>query len=141
MPDIVVKWSKIAGRGVFANRNFKKGEKVIQWDISHQLLPYEIKKLPEKIKKYIAFFNGLYILMQTPGKYVNHSCDPNTTTRNFCDVAIRDINKGEEITGNYLENELPGFEMECKCGSKNCQGVIRKSMEQIIDEKNNGGAK
>ena len=35
MVDVAVKKSKIEGLGVFALRDFKKGEIVIKWDIAH----------------------------------------------------------------------------------------------------------
>ena len=126
MSDVIAKKSKIEGLGVFASRNFKKGEVVIKWDISHQLTSAEVKKLPESQKRYVAFLDGKYILMQSPARYVNHSCDANTYTDNFCDVAKRDIKKGEEITSDYSETETPGFEMKCNCGSKNCRKIIKR---------------
>ena len=125
MSDIIVKKSKIDGKGVFAGRDFKQGEIVIKWNVSHKINPKEIKKLSEQEKNYVAFFNGKYIIMQSPAKYVNHSCDANTYAKNFCDVAKRNIKKGEEITGDYSENELSGFEMKCNCGSKNCKKLIK----------------
>ena len=126
MTDVIVKKSKIEGLGVFASRSFKKGEVVIKWDISHQLTAEEVKKLAETEKKYVAYMNGKYILMQPPARYVNHSCDANTYAGNFCDIAKRNIKKGEEITGDYSEDETPGFEMKCSCGSKNCRKVIKR---------------
>jgi len=36
------------------------------------------------------------------------------------------IKEGEEITGDYSEDLLPGEELECNCGSRKCRGVIRK---------------
>ena len=130
MADIVIKKSKIEGKGVFAARNFKKGETVIKWDISHQLTPQEVKRLPKKKKKYVAYINEKYILMQPPAKYVNHSCDANTYANHFCDIAKRNIKKGEEITGDYSEDETPGFEMKCNCGSKNCRKIIKRILPE-----------
>lgn len=126
MTDVIVKKSKIEGLGVFASRNFKKGEVVIKWDVSHQLTSEEVKNLQTQEKRYVAFLDGKYILMQPPARYVNHSCDVNTYAKNFCDIAKRDIKKGEEITGDYSENETPGFEMVCHCGSKNCCKIIKR---------------
>lgn len=123
--DVIVKKSKIEGLGVFASRDFKKGEIVIKWDISHQLTSDKIKEITEKEKKYVAHSNDKYILMQSPAKYVNHSCDANTYAENFCDVAKKNIKKGEEITGDYSEEGIPGEVMVCKCKSKNCRGVIK----------------
>jgi SET domain-containing protein len=126
MADVVVKKSKIEGVGVFASRNFKKGEVVIKWDISHQLTLKEFQKISKEEKRYVAHLEGKYILMQSPARYVNHSCNANTYTHNFCDVAKQDIKKGEEITGDYSENETPSFEMVCHCGSKNCRKIIKR---------------
>jgi SET domain-containing protein len=123
--DFIVNKSKIEGKGVFAACDFKKGEIVLRWDISHELTAEEVKELPEKEKGYVAFMNGKYILMQPPARYVNHSCEANTYAENFCDIAKSDIKKGEEITGDYSENEVPGFEMKCNCGSRKCRGTIR----------------
>lgn len=125
MRDIIVKKSKIHRKGVFANRDFKKGEVILKWDTSYKLIKEEVDKLPEKEKIYVSYFKGKYILMQPPEKYVNHSCDANTTAKNFCDVAKRDIKKGEEITGDYSEELLPGEVIKCNCGSKKCRGVIK----------------
>jgi len=69
--------------------------------------------------------DGKYVIMQDPEKYVNHSCDANTTAKQFCDIAKRDIKKGEEITANYKEELSPSTEMKCNCGSKNCVGIVR----------------
>lgn len=126
MAEVIVKRSKIEGLGVFALRNFKKGETVIKWDTSNQLTSEEVKSLPESEKKYISFLDGKNILMQPPARYVNHSCDANTEVDNFCDVAKRDIKKGEEITSDYSETETPDFEMVCHCGSKNCRQIIKR---------------
>ena len=127
--EIIVKKSRIEGKGVFASRDFKKGEVVIKWDISHELRPEELKGLPEKEKRYVTNIGGKIILMQPPARYVNHSCDANTHAHNFCDVATRDIKKGEEITANYSETMGPDESMECNCGGKNCRRLIQANFK------------
>jgi hypothetical protein len=123
--DVAVKKSKIHGKGVFALRNFKKGEAVLNWDTSHILSKEEVVKLSNKEKEYVSLLKGRHVVMQEPEKYLNHSCDANTNVGDFCDVAVRDIKKGEEITTDYIKGAPPGFKMLCTCGSKNCRGVIR----------------
>lgn len=123
--SVLIKDSKITGKGVFADRDFKKGETVLKWDLSNQLLKKEVEKLSNEERVYISFINGKYTIMQEPEKYVNHSCDSNTYAKDFQDIAKRDIGRGEEITSDYSDCEVPGFKMECKCGSKNCKRVIR----------------
>ena len=56
---------------------------MIKWDISHQLTPEEVEKLPESEKRYVAGLEGKLILMQPPARYVNHSCDANTHAEKF----------------------------------------------------------
>src|SRR3989344_4136950 len=61
--DLAVKKSKIEGKGVFADRDFKKGEIIIKWNISHQLAPEEAKKLPESEKRLLVYFREKNILI------------------------------------------------------------------------------
>ena len=84
----------------------------------------ELKKVPESKKKYVFYNKGKVVYMQPPERYVNHSCNANTKILNSCDVAIRDIKNGEEITSDYSEDLPPDFKMKCNCGSKNCRGII-----------------
>ncbi|HII39524.1 TPA: SET domain-containing protein [Candidatus Micrarchaeota archaeon] len=59
--------------------------------------------------------------MRPPGRFVNHSCSPNTHAKDFCDVANKDIAEGEEITADYRETSPGGLnEFKCNCGSKRC---------------------
>ena len=124
MEHVIVKDSKIHGKGVFASRKFKKGEVVLKWNTSHEVTPEQVKDLPENEKRYVTYMDRKYIIMQRPERYVNHSCDANTTAKNHCDIAKRDINKGEEITADYSEECIPSLRMKCNCGSKKCRRII-----------------
>jgi hypothetical protein len=126
MADIIIKDSKIEGKGVFADRKFQKGEVVLKWDTSRILGQDEVDELDEHEKRYLSPFHGKFLLQNPPARYVNHSCDPNTKVVDECsDVAIRDIKKGEEITSDYSLFNIPGPAMRCKCGSKKCRGIIK----------------
>ena len=125
MSDIVVKESKIHGKGVFANRDFEKGEIVIRYKLK-QLTRKEFEDLPKSEKHFTSFQEGKYWLFSTPERYVNHSCEPNVNP-NFKekhDFAIKDIKKGEEIVTDYTKDDVPGLNMGCNCGSKNCKRII-----------------
>lgn len=126
MSDVIVKDSRIQGKGAFANRDFKEGETVIKWDISHTLTKEELKNASEEEKRYVTEMDGIIIVMKSPEKYVNHSCEPNTIVKNYSDVARKDIKKGEEITGNFLEEGSLEVPFNCNCGSENCKGNIGK---------------
>ncbi len=123
MFEVIVKKSKIQGKGVFAGRDFKKGEIVLKWNPT-KLKKTQFSEISSQNKKYVSYFKNEAFLMNSPEKFVNHSCNPNTFTKKFCDVAKRQIKKGEEITTNYSK-EVKGLDMLCNCGSKNCKKLIK----------------
>lgn len=81
--------------------------------------------MPEEEKHYTSKENGKYFLFPSPERYVNHSCNENTNPKNKCDIAIKNIKKGEEITTDYKKDDVPNLNMRCNCGSKNCKGIIK----------------
>jgi SET domain-containing protein len=122
--EIEVRKSKIDGRGVFALRDFKPGEIVIAWDTSNTLSDDEYERLPEEQRKYVVRHKGAWLYMLEPGRYVNHSCDPNAIPLNGADVAIREIRAGDEVTSDYRPVMPVGERMDCHCGAANCMGYI-----------------
>jgi hypothetical protein len=118
--EVIVKQSDIHGKGVFAARDFKAGDIVLRWDKSNILTAEEYEKLTDDEKRYVCFVDGIYVQMQEPERYVNHSCDSNTTAKHFSDIAKRNIKMGEEITSDYNEELLTQKKFKCTCGSSNC---------------------
>lgn len=131
--DVEIKKAGIKGKGVFALRNLKKGETITQIEgkVIETEEPSRLSKcfqdhcfpLGKKGKKY------LYVSPQSPWKYINHSCEPNTGIKNDSEfVAIRDIKRGEEISFDYSTNnfdfDMTGWTMKCHCGSKKCRKII-----------------
>ena len=127
MADLIIKKSKVHGKGVFANRDFKKGEIVLKWDLSNKIEKDDMAKLPANVRKNVYFFKGKCIIPSSPGKYLNHSCDANTFAKNSYDMAKRDIEKGEEITIDMSHETIVGLNMKCECGSKNCKKIMNYS--------------
>lgn len=124
-PSFEVKKSLIAGKGLFAARLIKNKEVVVSW-YPKVLTRSEADKLPKDERRHYLYPDGGKLLwMQPPERYVNHSCEPNTRVVNKSDVAIRDIQVGEEITSDYMDLEPQGF--QCNCGAKNCRGSTKKS--------------
>ena len=122
--DIVVRPSRIHGKGLFARRLFETGETVLRWDVS-QLIPKEDFALLSPTEQHYThpFDEGRLVLVQPPARFVNHSCNNNTEVRDFCDVAIRQIAPEEEITSSY-SSDGSGSEFICSCGSENCRGEV-----------------
>ena len=106
MNDIFVGKSKMFGKGIFANRNFKKGEVVIQYHLK-PLSEKEFQNLTKMEKNFTHNHFGVIYIYSSPERYVNHSANPNTNpdVKNKCDVAIRDIKKGEEITTDAAKDD------------------------------------
>jgi SET domain-containing protein len=120
--DVIVEESTLNKKGVFANRAFVKGEVVLKWN-PKLISESELEKMSLEEKSYSRPEDGKIYLMQKPERYMNHSCDPNTETSNWSDIAIRDIKKGDEVTSDYGENPIRAS-FKCKCESKNCRGII-----------------
>ena len=110
MRDLIVKKSKIrqfkGSLGVFANKNFKKGEVVIRYNLK-PLTEEEYKKLPGDEKRFTHKEYGQIYLYPIPARYVNHSDNPNTiqNLKEKFDVALRGIKKGEEITTDSTKDD------------------------------------
>ncbi len=123
MTDIEVRESLIEGKGVFALRDFKKGERVLEWGERKVLTDEEFAAMSEdERRRYTSLVNGKHLLSGEPMRYVNHSCNPNTKAEDDGDVAIRDIAAGEEITSSY--SDFGEENIKCNCGAPNCQGML-----------------
>ncbi|MBF0502531.1 MAG: SET domain-containing protein [Candidatus Riflebacteria bacterium] len=121
---VEVRPSLINRNGVFALRAFQVGEIVLKWDLSICIPKSEVNKVPDPERAYLhPCDEDSFIQMQMPFRYVNHSCVHNTEVREFCDIAIRYIEIGEEITSNY-ESDGAGQTFMCGCGSAKCRGMI-----------------
>ncbi len=126
MPSgVIVKKSKINKKGVFAAKDFKKGETVIVWK-PKMISGAEAENASAAHKHFIVKDGKKYLLMRSPERFVNHSCDANTRVRGQADVAIRTIKKGEEITSNYGAEECL-IPFTCRCGQPKCRGLIGKN--------------
>lgn len=136
-----VRNSSIHGRGVYATRAIKKGEKIVEY--VGELIDKEESERRAHLQAERAEKHGdaaVYIftvdeeydldgnLPWNIARLINHSCEPNCEawidgTRIFIH-ALRAIKKGEELSFDY------GFEVDtwedhpCRCGKKSCVGHI-----------------
>jgi SET domain-containing protein len=125
--------SRIAGLGLFAAQEIKKGTRIIQY-IGERIDKDEGTKRLAQGNAYIFTFNDRYDIdgkeLRNTARYSNHSCDPNCdialTTRTIWLVALRDITDWEELTYNYGYDFDPATyrDFPCHCGAKNCCGYI-----------------
>ena len=140
IPLIKIKKTKNKGKGVFASCFIPKG--TITGVVCKKCKSYksikELTKLSKDRCKRILGHGfegkeGKFIMPCDETIYLNHSCNANTLTipETELDVAVRDIKKGEEITYDYrmfysgkFSKKYYYTNMHCKCGEKNCEGII-----------------
>ncbi len=69
---------------------------------------------------------NLYLDVEPPGVFINHSCRPNVGIRQcFQAIALRDIEQGEELRFDYTTTmSEQRWTMICRCGEQNCRGII-----------------
>jgi SET domain-containing protein len=105
------------GIGLFADQFIKKG--TVTWkytpefDVSYD--KEQVDKMPSIAKKrfldfsYFDFKINKYILCFDDQRFINHSKNPNISSKPEIDIANRDIQKGEELTCNYEDYEQGWF--------------------------------
>ena len=140
-----VRQSGIQGKGAFANRKIRKGQRIIEYAGERISNDEADSRYDETgMKRHHTF-----LFTVTPRKvvdgavngnesiYINHSCDPNCEAviedgRIFIE-AIRTIEPGEELAYDYQyertgenDEEMEKF-YKCLCGAPNCRGSILKA--------------
>jgi hypothetical protein len=71
--------------------------------------------------------DGTVVLMESPERYINHSCSPNcyvySADRERYLLTMRDVGAGEELLIDYALNAVGGEVWECRCGAVQCRGL------------------
>jgi len=135
------------GLGVHATRLIPRG--TITWvlDALDQRIAAErlasLGKLYRPLIDRYAYLNGHgeRILCWDIGRFMNHSCDANTISTGWdFDLAIRDIQPGEQVTNDYaLLNLEESF--RCACGAACCRGMVSSTpsdwdaLTPLLDER------
>jgi len=110
---VVVKNSKIHGKGIFAAANIPEEELVMV--IKGELITgKECEKREEEDNNVYIFWNGRYYIDTVNTKkikYINHDCEPNCYVddrdkESLNLISLREIKKGEEITMDYGYEEI-----------------------------------
>lgn len=138
----VIRKSRIQGKGAYATRRIKKGERIIEY-VGERISWAESDRRYDdtKVKRHHTFLfavnKKIVIDAAVDGneaRFINHSCDPNCEAvgvglRIFIE-SIRPIEKGEELVYDYSYAREKGATEEdeklyvCHCGSPKCRGTI-----------------
>ncbi|HJU68507.1 MAG TPA: SET domain-containing protein-lysine N-methyltransferase [Gemmatimonadaceae bacterium] len=137
-----IRRSAIQGRGAFATRRIRKGERIIEYT-GERISNAEADRRydDERMRRHHTY---LFTLTQrtvvdggvggNESRFINHSCDPN------CEAIIEDgriwidarrtISEGEELAYDYKYERMGGDDeadekkYPCQCGAANCRGTI-----------------
>jgi SET domain-containing protein len=154
-PYLVLRRSRIHGRGVYARKDIKKGTRLIQYT-GEKITNAEADRRydDESMSKHHTFLfilNKRWCIDASRGgniaRFINHKCDPNCVAwiegNEIWIDALKDIKKGEELGYEYEYDFLPGYTVEdlefygCRCGSPKCRGTIvdvPKSKKHLLVE-------
>ncbi len=124
-PKVKIQTTKRYGRGVFANAKIRKGEAIAAFD--GPIYDDDFDAWTDDIMNH-AIQIGPAVWRDSAGiaRLVNHSCNPNCGIRKRTRiVAMRTIEKGEEITWDYEMTEMNDWwRMKCQCGAPECRKKI-----------------
>ena len=134
-PDIIIKRGSISGKGLFAKKRIPTG--TVVYVVRNDIRVYSKKqfnKFSDRYKCILEKFanedeDGRIIHHTDGAKYGNHSCQPNcnalSTWEGGMDIALKNIEKDEELTWDYgtiiLHWRKP---VKCHCNSKKCRKQI-----------------
>jgi uncharacterized protein len=138
-----VRGSKIAGKGAFATRAIRKGERIVEYlgeRVSHAVADSRYDDHAGGAHHTFLFTVSRKVVIDATvdgndARFINHSCDPNCESvieggRVFIDAA-KAIKAGEELAYDYAYTRDGSETAEeetglygCRCGTKSCRGTI-----------------
>ncbi|HXX68621.1 MAG TPA: SET domain-containing protein-lysine N-methyltransferase [Polyangiaceae bacterium] len=147
-PPIVVRRSRIQGRGVFATRSIAAGERIVEYlgaRLTHEEADAECPDDEASVRHHTFLFAVDDHMVIDGGRngndarFINHSCEPN------CEVvinrqrvfihALRDIRTGEELLYDYWYLTDESYTLSdlrriypCRCGSESCRGTLARPL-------------
>jgi uncharacterized protein len=113
------------GRGIYARIPIRPGESILTFDgpiLSHE----QVLALGEAQAYTIQIGPDEYVDTTQPGRYTNHSCEPNAgIVGDRLLIALRHIAPGEEVHFDYSTTMSEDhWTMECRCGEYLCRRVV-----------------
>lgn len=151
-----VRQSGIQGKGAFANRKIRKGQRIIEYTGERISNDEADERYDEtNMRRHHTFLFTVTPRIVVDGAvngnesiYINHSCDPNCEAviedRRIFIEAVRTIEAGEELAYDYQyertgedDDEMARF-YKCLCGAPNCRGSIMKDKPAPRGKKKSG---
>jgi uncharacterized protein len=129
---LVVRKSRIHGRGVFARRDIPAGTRLIEY-VGLPVSKGKSAELAMKQNRYLFTLNGASDLngkvSWNHARLINHSCEPNCEAHlderdRIWIFSIRPIVREEELTFNYGYSLEDFMNFPCRCGMPSCTGYM-----------------
>ena len=145
LPPVVVRRSRVQGRGVFSTRDLREGEAIIEYTgalITHG--EADARCYDETMRRHHTFLfavDSRYVIDGGRGgndaRFINHSCDPNCESRiirrRVFIHALRDIPSGEELLYDYWYTTDEDYTLDdlrriypCRCRASCCRGTLAR---------------
>lgn len=126
---VEIRENSLNGKGIFAKEHIDKGE-IVFIKGGHILTRDELFS-SGVINSYFPLSDEYFLGATNIDEeesiklYQNHSCNPNVGLHgDITFVAMRDIEKDEELTVDYAFIDNEDYSFTCTCKSKNCRGTI-----------------
>ena len=134
---VVARKSGLHGRGLFAARDLKAGEKLIEYKGKR----YGKGELPDMdedgVTKFLGLSDGTGIDGTGWASLANHGCNPNCELQEEESrggrlrawlFALRDVKQGEELMWDYRldvkSHKAAYADWACACGAEACRGTM-----------------
>jgi len=149
-----VRNSKIQGRGAFATRRIRKGQRVVEY-IGERIHPSEETNRydDESMSRHHTFLFAVNETVTIDAGRIDHSCDPNCEAVNddgrIFIFAIKNIQPGGELAYDYAYEHDGAVTKKllevypCYCGTEKCRGTILdiKVKKKKARRKNSNGSR
>jgi uncharacterized protein len=144
-PPVVVRRSRIQGRGVFATRQIAEGGAIIEYTgalMTH--VEADARCHDEAMRRHHTFLFAIddrYVIDGGRGgnaaRFINHSCEPNCESvivrRRVFIYAVRDIPADEELLYDYWYLTDEDYTLDelrriypCRCRAATCRGTLAR---------------
>jgi SET domain-containing protein len=142
-PWLVLRRSRIQGRGVYARKDIPKDTRLIEYtgeriSSAEADRRADLEEAKARHHTFLFILNSRTCIDASKGgnvsRFINHSCDPNCVAwiegQHIWIDALRDIREGEELSydyeydflADYTVMDLEGY--ACHCGSPKCRGTL-----------------
>jgi hypothetical protein len=143
-PPIEVRESTIHGKGAYATRKVRKGERIIEY-LGERMPWGAASEDPDDPHTFLFGLTDDDLVINAAingneARWINHSCDPNCEAieerKRIFIYALRNLEPGEELSYDYgLQIDEPRTpesekQFQCFCGTKACRGTLLEAEEK-----------